>query len=298
MAIKSFGFGGGLDTLAAAIPQAIQGFRDQEAFNMQKQEIAAKMAADEFRKKRQEAMDRVAIQKDFELPQGAEGQDIYGLVNQGLLKRRKGMLGDDVLNRQLTQMRIMDLAGKMEDRQTKQAKAEEATAKKKEMTKDQSQMMVDEINRALELSEGNDLASGPLASLVTSLPLVGRATPGYKLEGILKTIQANIGFDKLQAMREASPTGGALGAVSEREIDLLQSTAGRLDPSLPDDVFQDNLKRLANQYMDVIHGPEAGPERYELSFKKSKSKVADKKSKSKTKSAGPSTSEGSPWDDF
>ena len=39
----------------------------------------------------------------------------------------------------------------------------------------------------------------------------------------LDTIKANIGFDKLQKMRDASPTGGALGQVSERELGFLQS---------------------------------------------------------------------------
>jgi hypothetical protein len=45
----------------------------------------------------------------------------------------------------------------------------------------------------------------------------------------LETIKANIGFDKLQAMREASPTGGALGAISDMENKLLQAVQGALD---------------------------------------------------------------------
>ena len=49
------------------------------------------------------------------------------------------------------------------------------------------------------------------------------------MEGLLKTLKANLGFDQLQAMRDASPTGGALGQVSERELDFLQSAAGALD---------------------------------------------------------------------
>jgi len=49
------------------------------------------------------------------------------------------------------------------------------------------------------------------------------------MEGLLKTLKANLGFDQLQAMRDASPTGGALGQVSEKELDFLQSAAGALD---------------------------------------------------------------------
>lgn len=44
----------------------------------------------------------------------------------------------------------------------------------------------------------------------------------------LETLQSIVSFDRLQQMREASPTGGALGAVSERELALLQSSMGAL----------------------------------------------------------------------
>jgi hypothetical protein len=45
----------------------------------------------------------------------------------------------------------------------------------------------------------------------------------------LLTIKANIGFDRLSEMRANSPTGGALGQVSELENLLLQATQGSLD---------------------------------------------------------------------
>lgn len=44
----------------------------------------------------------------------------------------------------------------------------------------------------------------------------------------LATLQSSVAFDRLQRMREASPTGGALGAVSERELLLLQNSMGAL----------------------------------------------------------------------
>ena len=45
----------------------------------------------------------------------------------------------------------------------------------------------------------------------------------------LKTLKGNVGFAKLQEMRNNSPTGGALGNVSDTEIGLLQSVLGSLD---------------------------------------------------------------------
>jgi len=51
-----------------------------------------------------------------------------------------------------------------------------------------------------------------------------------ELNNYLSTIKANVGFDQLQTMRENSPTGGALGGVSENENALLQAVNGALDP--------------------------------------------------------------------
>ena len=42
------------------------------------------------------------------------------------------------------------------------------------------------------------------------------------------TIKSNIGFDRLQKMRDDSPTGGALGQVSEMELRLLNAALGKL----------------------------------------------------------------------
>ena len=92
---------------------------------------------------------------------------------------------------------------------------------------------------------------------VTGVFSAAASIPGTKAHDVartLDTIKANIGFDKLQAMRAASPTGGALGQVSERENVLLQSTFGSLAQSQSEDQFKRNLQRLRNVYLDTIHG--------------------------------------------
>ena len=54
-------------------------------------------------------------------------------------------------------------------------------------------------------------------------------TPARNLDAKLTTIKANLGFDRLQQMRDTSPTGGALGAVAVQELVALQSTVASLD---------------------------------------------------------------------
>ena len=56
-----------------------------------------------------------------------------------------------------------------------------------------------------------------------------RGTPARDLSARMETVKANIGFDKLNEMRQTSPTGGALGQVTERELKFLQSVRGSLD---------------------------------------------------------------------
>lgn len=71
--------------------------------------------------------------------------------------------------------------------------------------------------------------------------------------GVLKS-QAIVG--NLQAMRDASPTGGALGAVTAPELQLLADQAGALDPSSP--TFPRDLEDYTKTLLRTIHGPEEG----------------------------------------
>ena len=68
------------------------------------------------------------------------------------------------------------------------------------------------------------------------------------LKSKVKTIQANLAFDKLQNMRDNSPTGGALGQVSNLELDLLKSAIEALDPKLGVEAFNGQVVRIAEHY--------------------------------------------------
>lgn len=63
----------------------------------------------------------------------------------------------------------------------------------------------------------------------------------YDLRKTVTTIKANLGFSELQAMRDASPTGGALGQVAVQELEALQSTLANLDPNQSEEQLRENL---------------------------------------------------------
>jgi hypothetical protein len=95
---------------------------------------------------------------------------------------------------------------------------------------------------------------------MSSAGLGGRAlvsipqTEAYALSKALESIKANIGFDELQKMRDASPTGGALGQVAVQEINYLQSVLGSLDQfQEPADLKKrlEQIKKILNSYQGI-----------------------------------------------
>lgn len=82
--------------------------------------------------------------------------------------------------------------------------------------------------------------AGILGAVTSGIP----GTPAYDLAKVLDTIKANIGFDKLQQMRTDSPTGGALGQVSDFENRLLQSVRGAVEQGQSPGQLRANLMRV------------------------------------------------------
>ncbi len=104
-----------------------------------------------------------------------------------------------------------------------------------------SENLLRAVEEAKTLSKGW-LNTG-LGSAVTAN--VG-GTDALNLARTIETIKANLGFDKLAEMRAASPTGGALGAVTERELSFLQNTVASLDQSQSDEQLRKNLDIVAD----------------------------------------------------
>ena len=68
----------------------------------------------------------------------------------------------------------------------------------------------------------------------------------------LTTIRANIGFDRLQKMRDESPTGGALGQVALQELYALQSSIAPLNPNMKDTELIDSLNKVKATYRRAV----------------------------------------------
>lgn len=149
------------------------------------------------------------------------------------------------LQAQVTEMKVGELREKRQEREEEQAQAlradEAAEYKLIKAIRELSSIALDANDNGGFMETG---ASGAFSRAV--LP---SGTAGYDLAGDLKTLDANFAFDALNAMREASKTGGALGQVTERELDLLKSSVSNLDPNLSHDVFLGNVEKARQAYL-------------------------------------------------
>jgi hypothetical protein len=134
---------------------------------------------------------------------------------------------------------------------------EDKTKKQQELIRQQdmaTSIVRDDIRRAKDYIKTSQIpVTGLAGAAAKNIP----GTPANALNGILSGIKANIGFDKLQQMRQSSPTGGALGNVSDKDIALVQSVYGSLLQSTNEKDLIYNLDRLDKTVYKVINGTDA-----------------------------------------
>jgi len=145
------------------------------------------------------------------------------------------------------------------------AKASMAEEKQKESDRQRlvsATNVIDSIDKALGIinpkAEDGGLSIGGEINKFLATGAAGQATeniqssPAGDLKNYIDSIKANLGFEQLQKMRDASPTGGALGQVTERELAFLQSTIAMLNPGMKAETLAQNLQKIKDSYNLVI----------------------------------------------
>ena len=131
-------------------------------------------------------------------------------------------------------------------------KAARKRASLREQRKKYAEIVITDSNKAIDMLEADKDRFIPLTGIGSYMQLLP-GTDQRDLSELVKTLEANAAFDRLQEMRDASPTGGALGQVSEMELELLKKAIGSLDMAQSREQFLANLKRVRGIYMDIIH---------------------------------------------
>lgn len=165
---------------------------------------------------------------------------------------REGISPENLPQQAATKARAVEIA---------KGEAGIATQKKQDLPKavtrlagiqDTTQDSLEIVDRALGLT--NNMTTG-FGSLLSGIPTSDAKT----LEELITTLEARLGFDKLQAMRESSPTGGALGQVSNIELNLLIKAVRSLNRAQDPAVVKQNL----NDIKQILSSRE---ERYRQAF--------------------------------
>ena len=142
--------------------------------------------------------------------------------------------GTSNLQQQLVQEKIDALRQKKQDAIDKQLGTAEGVI-------ENTKVVLNKIDEAEKLVGKGTTGFGSYLSIVPG-------TPARELSTVIGTIKARLGFDQLQQMRNASPTGGALGQVSNRELAALEGALASLDQGLSADALKQNLKQIKDSY--------------------------------------------------
>lgn len=133
--------------------------------------------------------------------------------------------------------------------------------KRKQGTLAQIGQVTNTIDETIQLADR--WTTGSIGGIAKVFP----ETDARKLAGNILTIKANLGFDRLQKMREESPTGGALGQVAVQELEGLQATVAMLDQlQKPEDVkaalakIRAHYQGWANAVTQANSGAQAAPQ--------------------------------------
>jgi len=136
----------------------------------------------------------------------------------------------------------------------KKLEAEQKRESAQEVKRQEAGLVGFDIQTAIDQSTGI-FSTGFSGSIVSAVP----GTSAFNLKATLKSIRARVGFNKLQEMRANSPTGGALGQVSDKENELLQSVLGSIDQSQSEEQLIRNLNRMKVIFNAIVHGTASIP---------------------------------------
>ncbi len=102
---------------------------------------------------------------------------------------------------------------------------------------ERAQRTVDMIDAIIP--QVSNWTAGPLG-LLSPVP----GTPQHNLSQAIEALGANIAFSELTEMREASKTGGALGNISNVELELLRNAMGSIKQTQDPTVLVANLQKI------------------------------------------------------
>lgn len=117
-------------------------------------------------------------------------------------------------------------------------------------TIEQAGRVVRDIDTIISSAQSASLPStGRFSDWIATLPVT---TGASDVRALIKNIEADVAFKTLADMRRNSPTGGALGAISDKELSLLAAAEGSINPSLSWPIFKRNMEAVRDARKELL----------------------------------------------
>lgn len=137
------------------------------------------------------------------------------------------------------------LIGDIEDLQKKEAQRVDSA--------NNADTVLTNVNRALKSLNAPVIGGFGLTGLSGRVASLMGNTDTADFRGTLDTIKASLTFDELQKIRQNSPTGGAVGNVSDKDMELLGSRVASLNPKQSAAKLRTSLADIQEKYVDLLH---------------------------------------------
>jgi hypothetical protein len=200
---------------------------------------------------------RLSPQQRMQLSQGGDSVRLTGTQKDYKLAKQEGFEGsfidyqkalkggpDADVKTMMLQTQLLDLQDRIQEKQNKEIVAEKKEKLGANLLVRSIDSVIEEVGKAVKIAKEGTLATGITGAVTSKVP----GSPAYNLRKRLDTVKANLGFDRLQQMRDASPTGGALGSITERELERLEATLTNLDPNMGDKELIQGLEKVKGHY--------------------------------------------------
>ena len=112
---------------------------------------------------------------------------------------------------------------------------------------DKGQRVIQKANEALDILD-EDSWMNPATGFGSGIGEKFRGTAASNLAAKIDTMEALFSFEELKAMKEASKTGGALGQIAVRELELLAATIASLKQTQDEDQLRAHLNEVIGRF--------------------------------------------------
>lgn len=193
--------------------------------------------------------------KDFAATKARGLENVYAQAYQnalgagvGRLQTAQELARQEAVGRQLLTQdggALVPMAGSPDA--VKRAEKQKEVEEMNKQLRDSSALMNTQVNQALDLIDKSPIST---TGLVGGLMKYNPYSEAGKLDALLNSIQNNIGLDKLVAVKKA---GGTFGALSEKELQALQSSLGVLRQSGNPLILRQNLQNVLTHYNNLVN---------------------------------------------